>query len=788
MSNSFYEVLDAVFVMDGTLHWLGKPSLRLIPMAEAEISPAVLRASSVQQIRRFFYENFYIRGRPTEPRLKTQQDDAANSDFVQRILSSNRGRNQWQHAGIITSISGDHAEIDTGEVKVYARLEDCRPAPPLLRIGVPIKLRLGRSSLRASPGFCLILGDHDLPPGAPILRFYWNLDSGASDRFVKETTVQLNALAIPFRLKVLTSPFGYDRCDAGVLYIARAQSPVISGEVAKIYSAINVRREDVPAFTLRLRPGLGAADDPGNGESFGMHLCGLLAEATLRASEAGEVNVGNRTEIAQQVFRSAGIDPDRPYLRPGFTEFDLGELASTRLSKPNAERDVEVLWRPTPSHEWLAAAAGIGEQIVRGATWYRGRCQWLGAEPIPGRYWNSVDYRTLPPGIYSGTAGIALFLSELASRTGEAKFRRVALGAIRQSLSKPGTELGLYPGALGIALVAARMAVSLGEDGLLSDARQLARKALRAPVSPREHDLLYGSAGKIVGALALENVVGVGGVDAAFRYGHALLASANRQSEGLSWPSRGATWELSLTGLSHGAAGIAHAFALLWKRTGSGVFRDAAIEAVAYEQTHFDPEAQNWADLRPPPRGQLQPTEVRCSTYWCHGAPGIALQRLYLSRLLADANYFAQARTGVATTAERMKKALTQSTENYSLCHGILGNAEALIEWSNASQQQSFRTLAENAATEGLRLYSSSGKWPCGTIGGTTPGLMLGLAGIGYFYLRMADWKVPSVLLIDPNTWIEPRGTASKRQGSGAETKLLSQQQSDTKIAGRVSF
>jgi lantibiotic modifying enzyme len=41
--------------------------------------------------------------------------------------------------------------------------------------------------------------------------------------------------------------------------------------------------------------------------------------------------------------------------------------------------------------------------------------------------------------------------------------------------------------------------------------------------------------------------------------------------------------------------------------------------------------------------------------------------------------------------------------------------------------------------------------WPCGTHTGETPNLMLGLAGIGYFYLRLAQPQVPSVLL--PVRW-----------------------------------
>jgi hypothetical protein len=42
--------------------------------------------------------------------------------------------------------------------------------------------------------------------------------------------------------------------------------------------------------------------------------------------------------------------------------------------------------------------------------------------------------------------------------------------------------------------------------------------------------------------------------------------------------------------------------------------------------------------------------------------------------------------------------------------------------------------------------------WPCGVPGGgESPSLMLGLAGIGHFYLRLYDpASVPSVLLVKP--------------------------------------
>jgi lantibiotic biosynthesis protein len=37
--------------------------------------------------------------------------------------------------------------------------------------------------------------------------------------------------------------------------------------------------------------------------------------------------------------------------------------------------------------------------------------------------------------------------------------------------------------------------------------------------------------------------------------------------------------------------------------------------------------------------------------------------------------------------------------------------------------------------------------------GGETPGLMLGLAGIGYSYLRLCDPAIPSILIVQPENY-----------------------------------
>lgn len=760
MMGDLHRAVEAFSSADaGSFRWLGREGPRLSPDMAGKLDPGVIRAHMVQQIKKFLYTNFYIRGEPCEPRMGAQQGSLAHTQFVQDILEADSGRNSWHHGGVISEIRDGRVVIDRGALKVHAKLEECGPSASPLVEGARVRLRLGRNSLRISPGFCLLFGERDLAGAQPILRFYWNLEPGVATNFVREATSRLNAAGLPFRLKVLADPLAYHRCDAGVLYVARSSSAAVSDEMAKVYAAIGPLRDPVPAFTRRLAPGLATADDPGNGESFGMHRCGLLAEAFVLASEQQLLETASRMALVIRTLESAGIDPERPYLHPGLPEPDFGTLQTHHTAMQGSPA---VPSYPDPSKtmtnrsDWMAAAEKIGARIVAEAMWYRNRCQWIGAEPIPQGGVGAIDYRTLPAGLYSGTAGVALFLAELASRTGDGDARRTALGAIRQALGKSNGEVGLYPGATGIALAAGRIGALLGDDWLSERADTLARRVLRRAVVPREHDLMYGTAGRIVGAFALESLLDVPAGRATERYGQALLRSAERSAEGCSWPGQDTRWTQNLTGLSHGAAGVAQALALLWQRTGDDQYRTAAVEAIAYEQKHFDPTLGNWADLRPPPHGQKR-EDTRYSLYWCHGAPGIAVQRLSFARLLDATEYLEHARIGMETTAARLAVSLRRNVENYSLCHGLLGNAEVLIEWASSRGEPAYWAQAEEAAIEGLRLYGASGNWPCGTILGDTPGLMLGRAGIGYFYLRLAAPDVPSVLLIDPPAWAVTR-------------------------------
>ncbi|HYK57786.1 MAG TPA: lanthionine synthetase LanC family protein, partial [Bryobacteraceae bacterium] len=134
---------------------------------------------------------------------------------------------------------------------------------------------------------------------------------------------------------------------------------------------------------------------------------------------------------------------------------------------------------------------------------------------------------------------------------------------------------------------------------------------------------------------------------------------------------------------------------------------------------------------------------------WCHGAPGIALSRLRAWRLTGSV----EARKEAEIAAQTTRRALESSdaaNAGFSLCHGCAGNADVLLDASRYLNAPDLRELAEKVADRGIEQFEAQRlPWPCGIPGaGETSCLMLGAAGVGCFYLRLANPETPSVLMI----------------------------------------
>ena len=183
--------------------------------------------------------------------------------------------------------------------------------------------------------------------------------------------------------------------------------------------------------------------------------------------------------------------------------------------------------------------------------------------------------------------------------------------------------------------------------------------------------------------------------------------------------------------------------------TGRSDFVDAAREGIRYERAYFRETEGNWPDLRS--FVQAGPTgEAPCMIAWCHGAPGVGFARLILHQLMPDdPSILFEAETALRTTAATLGQ-VSPGTGNFSLCHGDGGNADLLLLGADLLRRPELRKEAESAAIRALdRFEDTRSPWPCGVpSAGESPNLMLGLAGIGYFFLRLHDSAgIPTVLL-----------------------------------------
>jgi lantibiotic modifying enzyme len=88
---------------------------------------------------------------------------------------------------------------------------------------------------------------------------------------------------------------------------------------------------------------------------------------------------------------------------------------------------------------------------------------------------------------------------------------------------------------------------------------------------------------------------------------------------------------------------------------------------------------------------------------------------------------------------------------NHSLCHGDLGSLEFLARAAVTLDDRNLVWEARRMATTIVDDIERHG-WRCGTpLGVETPGLLTGLAGIGYGLLRtVRPDLVPSVLALEP--------------------------------------
>lgn len=236
---------------------------------------------------------------------------------------------------------------------------------------------------------------------------------------------------------------------------------------------------------------------------------------------------------------------------------------------------------------------------------------WVGPALLPDG--EHVTLRPMGLGFYDGRLGLAVAYA----MAGE----QVAMGPVLEVAADPDLVSRLWqaegPGLAGIGGFLRGLDL-LGHAGPPEE-------SLRSVLTPRRVaaetrlDLLGGVAG-LIGPLTRRD-----GFDEAIAAAAQVLVTAQEPQGG--W--RTLAGSAPLTGMAHGAAGIAMALAEAGVALDDETLIDAAVRGLDYEAAVYDPDHGNWPDFRESADGGFM-------LGWCAGAPGIALSRRRVLDLLPD--------------------------------------------------------------------------------------------------------------------------------------------------------
>lgn len=403
---------------------------------------------------------------------------------------------------------------------------------------------------------------------------------------------------------------------------------------------------------------------------------------------------------------------------------------------------------------FLETADFLGARLCRDAIWAGKRCNWVGAgvlkrqgrPPIPAQRACGAD-------LYAGTTGIAAFLGQLYASTGEKIFRRTAEGAIRQALSRlddfePASRVSFYAGLTGVAYVLVELAEIFSTDRFVAMALLILEDLSKDEPEGQRRDVRAGTAGAIPALLKIHQKLREDFLlETAKKHGEWLLSAAPEINDGGTLLNAHSLPGERAGGLARGAAGIALALLELYRVTGEQKLLQAAEQA--FQETRDRPSAAH--------AGPSGPTDPAA---WYGGASGVGLARLRAYEVTGERRHLVEVeaalRKALAVLADASSPSETSSLkrrEDFSLAHGLTGVAELPLCVWRVLKDESHRAVAERLGRKGIELYRKDNlPWPCGVPGGEeTAGLMSGLAGIGYSYLRLHEAsRVPSLLLVTP--------------------------------------
>lgn len=492
----------------------------------------------------------------------------------------------------------------------------------------------------------------------------------------------------------------------------------------------DLHQGDVPIFLTK-------PTSPHLWDSDGQMIPDYLPETGMNRVQQ-RLSAMDKRDLARQLW----------YIDASFATIDgTNRHSMTTASEPQlSAKSVQ----PTTT-DFLATACVIGDQLADLAHRHEDHAVWIGLGLDEQDNWSLAP---LTMHLYDGHAGLALFFAYLGQATGQERYRQIAETALATTLTQAEALTATFPyvggfnGWGGLIYTLTHLGKLWQRPALWEKATELAQLVPSYIEQDEQFDVIGGAAGCIGAVAALYRCTADPQLRTVIQQcADHLVENAQDMPTGIGWivPNMG---DQPLAGFSHGAAGIAWALLTAAELTNKEAYQQVATEALRYERSLFAPTAANWRDLRTQAATSTEESKESDQDAfmhaWCHGAPGIGLARLAMVSQLTDPLLQDEIETALQSTAT------AGFGGGHCLCHGDMGNLELFIKGAEALAQPALLDHARLVANTILEQQPGSG-WLCGVPGGVeTPGLMVGLAGIGYELLRLHEpTQIPSLLLME---------------------------------------
>ncbi len=402
---------------------------------------------------------------------------------------------------------------------------------------------------------------------------------------------------------------------------------------------------------------------------------------------------------------------------------------------------------------------------------------------INGLYWTTYDrepygeaYQQENEEIYNGVSGISLFFIALYRYTNDKNHLRIAEESLRWCLnyvkSSPVKYYTFYTGATGVIYALIKLYEATGNGKNLEIAEELFNH-IKQGIENRVliDDFLSGNAGNLFVITYLYLYTGSREISGTIELLLQRLTDNTRISKsGLKWGYFRNSLD-SLTGLSHGASGIAHVLMEVARVLNMPALNWMADKALRFEDEYYSRSLSSWIDMRiyPEHKNYDGRTGKKLSFYlnhkkdvnaWAHGTTGMGLVRLCAFGKLKDPYHKKKAEQSLELAIlETYKEGIFP---NFTLSTGAGSWIELFLNAAKTLNRPDIKEHAFFLAGKGLDHSDTLGMYASAWFSDRDdPSLLLGTAGVGYIYLQLLYEQTASILL--PVMNMQPRPLFGKR-------------------------